>query len=493
MTDKPAKRTTKQDTRPARAEDDLAIGKIRNRTIFTGDNLHVLRGMNSDTVDLIYLDPPFNSNKMWSAPIGSEGAVAAFRDTWTLSDVDLAWHDQLRSDHPVLHNIILAAREARGDGTMSYLIYMGMRLLEMRRVLKDTGSIYLHCDQTESHSLKLVLDAIFGKKNFRNELVWCYPPAGRAPRRAFHRKHDIILYYADEHSGVWNPPYGEMTESTKAAYSSVDDKGRRYSKAHGGITYLDDIPGRPVPSWWDDIPSGSHMSKKEKVGYPTQKPLALLERIIKASSDPGDVVLDPFAGCATAAIAAEKLERRWVGIDISEECARQVELRMVDQLGLPASLAIHRVDNPKRTDLGKLPHPRTHLNPLYGEQGGLCKGCGGHFEKHNMDVDHIIPQIKGGTDHVSNLQLLCPACNRLKQDKPMSYLTAKLLSERGITYGGRVTEVVRDTEARQAAKADEVVPAGLKEALTDAGLDTSSAGGLLVELAKALSSRKDTN
>ena len=143
-----------------------------NRTLWTGDNLDIMRGMNSETVDLIYLDPPFNSNKNYSAPIGSEAAGAAFKDTWTLSDVDEAWHGEIADRQPTLYAIIDAAGLSHGKGMKSYLIMMAVRLLEMRRLLKDTGSIYLHCDPTASHYLKTLMDAVFGQGRFRNEIVW---------------------------------------------------------------------------------------------------------------------------------------------------------------------------------------------------------------------------------------------------------------------------------------------------------------------------------
>ena len=139
--------------------------------MWTGDNLDIMRGMNSESVDLIYLDPPFNSNRTYSAPIGSEAAGAAFKDTWTLDDVDVAWHGEIADKQPALYSIIDAAGLAHGKGMKSYLIMMAVRLLEMNRLLKTTGSIYLHCDSTASHYLKLLMDCIFGKSNFRNEIA----------------------------------------------------------------------------------------------------------------------------------------------------------------------------------------------------------------------------------------------------------------------------------------------------------------------------------
>lgn len=192
---------------------------VKNRTIFTGDNLHVLRGINSDSVDLIYLDPPFNSKKQWNAPIGSKAAGAAFKDTWHLSDVDELWHEQLRATNPGLHDVILAAQSAGGKSTMSYLIMMAPRLVEMKRVLKPTGSIYLHCDPTESHALKLVMDCIFGRDWFRNEIIWAYRGPGKV-KSNFPRKHDVILFYAQKGDNTFNP------DAVRVPYKRISGTGR---------------------------------------------------------------------------------------------------------------------------------------------------------------------------------------------------------------------------------------------------------------------------
>ena len=169
---------------------------------------------------------------------------------------------------------------------------------------------------------------------------------------------------------------------------------------------------------------------KEKVGYPTQKPVALLERIIRASSNEGDIVLDPFAGCATTAIAAERLNRQWAGIDISPQAAELIRYRLDKELGLAGSLAIHRTDIPARTDQGRLPAPATYKNELYGEQAGICRGCGEWFRIENFHIDHIVPRKHGGTDHRENLQLLCGHCNSRKGTGTMSELMTKLLAAR---------------------------------------------------------------
>ena len=169
----------------------MSTANFANRTIWTADCLDVMRGMNSDCVDLAYLDPPFNSNHNYSAPIGSKAAGAAFKDTWTLADVDVEWVNLIEAKHPALHRVLLAAQS---DSDKSYLVYMAARLLEVHRVVKPTGTVYLHCDPTMSHYLKLVMDSVWGKSNFRNELIWHYRGAG-VPRKDFARRHDVILRY----------------------------------------------------------------------------------------------------------------------------------------------------------------------------------------------------------------------------------------------------------------------------------------------------------
>ena len=439
------------------------------------------------------LDPPFNSNRNYAAPIGSEAAGAAFKDSWTLSDVDLAWHGEIAEANPGLYSMIRAARQAHGKGMQSYLCMMAVRLLELRRVLKDSGSIYLHCDPTASHYLKLVMDAVFGSGQYLNEMTWKRSSAHSDTRQGMKRAgkiRDVVLVYTKTGDYVWNPQYMPYTEDyLEAEYRHVTPDNRHYKETDvtaakpGGDTeydwrvkrptyektrwladltdeymtpvprweykavnpyrgrywayskanlssfwkegrlvhretgmprlmqFADDMPGVPLQDLWDDIPP---VLGKERVGYPTQKPLALLERIIKASSNEGDVVLDPFCGCATALVASEKLEREWVGIDISPKAKDLIKKRMRDELGLFSLKIAYRNDVPRRTDLGKLPHYKTHKHTLFGQQEGQCAGCLLVFPFRNFTIDHIIPRDKGGTDHPGNLQLLCGACNSTK-------------------------------------------------------------------------------
>ena len=478
---------------------------FKNRTLWTGDNLHVMRGLNAETVDLIYLDPPFNSNREYAAPIGSEAAGAAFKDTWTLSDVDLAWHGEIAEANPNVYGVIDAARQAHGKGMQSYLTMMAVRLLEMKRLLKPTGSIYLHCDPTASHYLKLLLDAVFGSGLFLNEITWKRSSAHSDTKQGMRRAgkiRDVLLVYTKTDNYVWNPQYMPYAEDyLQAEYRHVAPQGRRYKETdvtaakpggdteyawhvrrpHGKETrwsadltndyldpqpgweykavqpyrgrywayaksnlvsfwkegrlihretgmprlmqFADDMPGVPLQDLWDDI---QPVLGNERIGYPTQKPLALLERIINASSNEGDVVLDPFCGCATALVAAEKLQRQWVGIDLSPKAQDLIQMRMRHEWPLWTSKAVYRDDVPSRTDMGKLPPYRTHKHTLFGKQEGQCAGCKVSFPFRNFTVDHIVAQNRGGTDHLDNLQLLCGACNSMKGTKTQEEFLAAL-------------------------------------------------------------------
>ena len=311
----------------------MAAPNFTDKTIWTGDNLDILWGMNSECVDLIYLDPPFNSQPELRHPGGQQGGWCGLQGRLDALGPGrcLDGPDSRRAARhcqPAAHGQLTHVK-----GMQSYLTMMAVRLMEMRRVLKDTGSIYLHCDPTASHYLKLLMDAVFGQANFRNEVVWVYRKWSVASNQ-FVRNHDNVLLYAKSAQSTFNVQHVPVSAGTMKRW-----KGRRQqAMLIDGSRYATDSDAKaetPCPDWWEI--SILNPNAKERTGCPTQKPLALLERIIKASSNEGDWVLDPFAGCATACVAAENLGRQWVGIDLSAKAVEPGEHAPPGVRGRPLS------------------------------------------------------------------------------------------------------------------------------------------------------------
>ena len=475
----------------------MAKANFKNRTLFISDNLPVLRGLNSETIDLIYLDPPFNSKKQYKAPIGTKAEGQKFDDTWRWTDLDERWLGEIDRRNEALSTVIRAARLTQGNGTAAYLTMMGIRLLELHRVLKDTGSIYLHCDDTANSYLRLSMDAVFGKDNFRNEIIWKRQSSNNASGSRAGRIADHILFYSVSKDSAWNGGYHALTEKEKGRYRQ-DEHGRFYKtddltapmstpsrmfewrgqnpkngwrhsrealeemdargeiiykrdgtvRLDGRKRYMKDGGGQKLQSIWTDIHRIGNTSQ-ERTGWATQKPLALLQRIIKASSNPGDIVLDPFAGCATCLVAAEMEGRRWIGVEACEAASDIVQVRL-DEADLGAlgdaaeakgKVHIERLP-PKREDLDLTDEPtrgattyrtyrtRDNMDYLYGKQRGICNGCGNHYHAKDLDFDHIIPRVADGSDELKNLQLLCGHCNSTKGNGTMQDLAYRLRKQK---------------------------------------------------------------
>jgi len=354
----------------------------------------------------------------------------------------------------------------------AYLTYMTQRIIEMHRILKDTGSFYLHCDPTASHYMKGVLDEIFGKDNFKNEITW--------KRNEIWKKYsdtrydvaaDILFFYTKTDKYTFKPQFIKSTNDPSNSYKKTDKYGRKYREVlitghkslgrssnyyqYKGYTpeygwtvdietltkmdeqgllvwrngvcknyikYLDERLER-INNVWTDIVTARG---KERTGYPTQKPLALLHRIIEASSNEGDVVMDPFCGCATTCVAAQQLNRNWIGIDVEKQAVDILIERLSDDKGFFKDFVNTHII-PQRTDVQIIDKKTAGVKErLYKEQNGLCNGCGTQFELRNLTVDHIIPQSKGGGSYYENYQLLCGHCNSIKGSNTMEYLRMKV-------------------------------------------------------------------
>ena len=368
-------------------------------TLYYGDNLDILtRYVKDASVDLVYLDPPFNSaqnyNAFFQEKDGTTAAaqIQAFKDTWEWNNESRDAYDALSLRADKLGNVMRAFMEVIGPtDMMAYLAMMAPRLVELRRVLKATGSIYLHCDDTACHYLRLVMDGVFGPENYGNQIVWRRTESHNDAKR-YGRVTDIILFYTKTSNSTWNTPRGEHSEKQLARYRT-DENGRRYRgenltapgirhgetgkawrgrdpstngnhwkrppavleqmyqdglilltsdgrpRLDGWKVFFDDALPPACPNWWDDIPRIGNTSA-ERLGYPTQKPVALLERIIAASSNPGDVVLDPFCGCGTTVDAAQKLGRKWIGIDITHLAITLIKSRLRDTYGTDLKLTV---------------------------------------------------------------------------------------------------------------------------------------------------------
>jgi site-specific DNA-methyltransferase (adenine-specific) len=441
--------------------------------LYYGDNLDVLRRHLDDaSVDLVYLDPPFNSNASYNVLFaehnGTQAAsqIKAFEDTWKWDDGAARACAEVIEAGGKASEAMQAFRTFLGDSNMmAYLAMMAPRLVELRRVLKPTGSLYLHCDPTASHYLKMLLDAVFGPINFRGEVTW-KRTGSHSDSKRWSPVADILLHYSKTGSFIWNSPYVPHSDeylATKYHYSEPDGRryrldnmtsphprpnmmyewkghasppfGWRYSKAtmakldaEGRIwypdskkkrpqlkRYLDEMPGVLIGNVWTDIdPINSRAA--ERLGYPTQKPEVLLERIITASSNEGGVVLDPFCGCGTTIAAAQRLKRRWIGIDITSLAITLIRHRLADAFGGRAKYEV--IGEPvSLPDAAKLAHDDPYqfqwwalglvgARPVEGKKGA-DKGIDGRIYFHEGDEEktqQIVFSVKAGHVNVSHLR-----------------------------------------------------------------------------------------
>ena len=495
-------------------------------TVWNADNLDVMRGMNSETIDLIYLDPPFNSGKQHSMPLEAEmkNALAEyaqednemynewseyidkntdpktkkvllkFNDTWNMDSIKTQHKENIKQHSVSLHNLMEQMGLALGERNKAYLIFTAVRLIEMQRILKKTGSIYLHCDDSAGYYIKMIMDSIFKKSNFRDTIHWKrtvndqkgnqYKPA------KFGRGTDYIFHYSKTDKFKRNRYTKELPENELLEkFPETDEQGRRYNTdtpifsepsrgarpnlcyEYKGVTnphpsgwrvskerlielddsgaiiwregrtplrksFADDYAGETYSNLWDDI-EPAHVIKEEYVGYPTQKPLKLLRRIIEASTEEGDIVLDPFAGCATALVSAYETDRRWVGIDTSFVTIPLIKYRLKPRLNPKCKFRTYikesEVEKTNSIEEASNRVPRRNVRSIYGERlyteaNGRCQQKDSRFkcdeckvsninkkiDYKDGDIDHIVPLNNNGTNEYDNLQFICSQSHRLK-------------------------------------------------------------------------------
>jgi len=415
--------------------------------LYFGDNLDILREhVASESVDLIYLDPPFNSNATYNVLFqeksGEKSAaqITAFEDTWHWGmESEYAYQEVVKGGSKKLSDLLQAMRTFLGQNDMmAYITMMTQRMVELHRVLKSTGSIYLHCDSRASHYLKLLLDAAFGVQCFRNDIRWKRQPVrgAKSISQQFARTSDSILFYTKTSQATWNSQYKEYDDKyIKSKFTKKDKDQRLYridnigdyseksiaefrkqgriydypSGKVGLIRYLDEAKGEALGDFWSD-PASINSQAAERLGYPTQKPEALLERIIKASSNEGDMVLDPFCGCGTAIAVAERLNRRWIGIDITHLAITLMKHRLEDTFH--SDLAPYEViGDPKDLESARALAEENRYQfewwalglvdarPAQDKRKGADRGIDGYinfFDDNSGKAKTIIVQVKSG-------------------------------------------------------------------------------------------------
>ena len=469
-------------THPVEAPARAVMTNWHNRTLFVADNIHILRGMNSESVDCVATDPPFNAKRVFNAPLGSRSAAQRFDDRWRWDEVTDEWQDLIASDHPAVKEVIEAAAVIEGgrldhrtgristgakNSIAAYLAYMAPRIVEMRRILKPTGVLFLQCDTEANAYLRLLLDAVFGRTLFINEITRRRTTAKGLASKRMPNNSDTIFAYGKSRKWKWNPSYepydpANLDEKTLAQYDRLED-GRRYqldnlvnpNRDRPNLTYeflgvtrvwrwtrermeaahaagrvvqvgpgrvprfkrfLDEQPGKPRDDIWSDV----GQAESNDVEWATRKPVALYRRLIECATDPGDTVLDPFAGCATTCVAAEQLQRRWVGIDIDPVAEGVTQRRLEDETRL------NMVETPvtvrkslRRTDIPNVPDARLR-QALWARQGRQCANpyCDAeNLRAVDLALDHRIPKVRGGDNDALNRIGLCGNCNGRKGQK----------------------------------------------------------------------------
>lgn len=454
----------------------------KNRTIFVADNIRILRGMNSESVDCIATDPPFNSKQIYFAPLGLRSAGQRFNDCWRWDEVTDEWQDVIASDHPKIKELIEAAAVIEGgsidhktgkvntgrikNSIAAYLAWMAPRIVEMHRVLKPSGVLFLHCDTHANSYLRLLLDAVFGRSKMINEIVRRRIDSKGLASKRLPNNHDTILVYGKTDKWKWNKAYEpydlkNLDAKTLSQYNKTDrvgryqltdltnpnkdrpnltyeflgitkvwrwtmermqqayDDGRVVQTRPGNVPrfkrYLHEQPGKPRDTIWLDVVQPN----KSDDHWETRKPVSLYTRLIACATEPDDIVLDPFCGCGTTLVAAQKLGCRWVGIDIDLVAESVTKKRLFDECGLTGEEPVIVRKTLRRKDIPHIKDDKLR-QALYAKQGRKCGNpyCDSKsLRAVDLHLDHRIPKVRGGEDDVLNRIGLCADCNSRKGKK----------------------------------------------------------------------------
>ena len=465
---------------------------FRNRSVWTADNLKILRGLNSKSIDLVYADPPFNTQRVYRGQVGTASENTTFDDRWARQRVDPEWPGEIADRRPGAWSAIENAALTHGRGMRTYLTTMTIRLMELQRILKPTGALYLHCDTRTHVPLGTILDNVFGARNRRNQIPWQRGSGAARSSQRLRASHDVIWFYAASPAMRPNTtppgppapraPHNRPVTDEHGAYHPCNLTAGGVSRGDSGLPWRGLNPsdnGRhwaspgtfpahvPKPDEWDSLSSRQKLDRldelgliewspaakprfkrytetrrapamndmlldikpltsgaAERVGFPTQKPVALLDRLITIASNPGDTVLDPFCGSGTACISAEGLGRNWIGIDRSPESATVIAERLRETTLTPAH--VHALEiAPQRTD-AEANETTGMKHALFGYQNGCCGGCRRSFAFTDLEIDLVDPEKRNDRFGESNVQLLCAACAWTKGGGSQAELMTRL-------------------------------------------------------------------
>lgn len=444
----------------------------KNRTVFIGDNREVMLGLNAEIADAIITDPPFNTGQMRKDdkmkvdkkksarrgfPVDEHGKpIQQYQDAWKIGDISEREKEYIKYKDKDLVRFCQIIGNQHSAGMEAYLLMMASRLLLCHELLKETGSMFLHCDHSANGYLRMLMDAIFGKDNFRNEIVWCYTGPSAAQKQ-FPRKHETILWYSKSDKWTFNAdavrvPYSkDSIERFKDDYDETIGSSKIFKSGHDFARIREKFRQGKIPeSWWTKFSPVGRIHKERCKGWDSQKPLKLYSRLVRVCTNPGDLVIDPFCGCATTLIAAENAGCRWIGMDIDKARVALIEPQLkklttntlwekdfkIIEIKSKRDLPKRKDDRPSKKEMEAL-KDQLSLKQSKSKNYHYCEICKHPFPYDYLEIDHKQPKAERGGWELKNLQLLCSRCNRCKGSTKTNKQVEKELGEKGLLFHQR--------------------------------------------------------